>query len=362
MGAIHDLFLSIIRSKLPRKIKKQWQLQAETLNTRNRDLRAAMLKKQSQAPESPCANQLDSTMLHVVWHGEPAVFSQMHVLGTGAYAKVLQVKHTITGAEYGMKVAKAGGTNASLSEYDLYTRLQGHPHILQCFGAVTVSTDDGPRFGLCLEVASESLLDYLRREENQLANQVANGSGLSGRWALLWQAAQGLKWMHDRAVLHADLKPNNMLLFHGSLLKIADFGLSIRLDKTGRAHVEADSVYAKPYRPWELLEKKDKQDSLVTVSVSADIYALGCCAYDLFTHASLMLYPNCRDLGMALRGLLPQRVDKIFGKARNMRCSEGLLADYEREFVDRTVCEAARRLSSAEIIDRCKFGMHKSRD
>ena len=66
--------------------------------------------------------------------------------------------------------------------------------------------------------------------------------------------------MHHRAVLHADLKPNNMLLFNGSLLKIADFGLSIRLDKTGLARVEADSVYAQPYRPWELLEKHDKQD------------------------------------------------------------------------------------------------------
>ena len=111
------LFLSMMRSKLPRKIKKQWQLEAKTLNTRNRDLRAAMLKKQTEAPKSPCANQPDSTMLHVVWHGEPAVFSQMQVLGTGAYAKVLQVKHTITGAEYGMKVAKAGGTDASLGEY-----------------------------------------------------------------------------------------------------------------------------------------------------------------------------------------------------------------------------------------------------
>ena len=104
------------------------------------------------------------------------------------------------------------------------------------------------------------------------------------------------------------------------------------------------------------------QDNLATVSVAADIYALGCCAYDLFTHASLMLYPNCRELGMALRGILPQRVDKIFGKARNMRCSEGLLADYEREFVHRTVCEAARRLSTAEIIDRCKLGMRKAGD
>ncbi|CAE7467392.1 unnamed protein product [Symbiodinium sp. CCMP2592] len=322
-----------------------------------------MLKKQSQAPtKSPCASQLDSAMLHVVWHGEPAVFSQMHVLGAGAYAKVLQVKHTITGAEYGMKVAKASGTNASLSEYDLYTQLQGHPHILQCFGAVTVSTNDGPRFGLCLEVASESLLDYLRREENQLATQVANGSGLSGRWALLWQAAQGLNWMHHKAVLHADLKPNNMLLFNGSLLKIADFGLSVRLDKAGLARVEADSVYARPYRPWELLEKQDKQDNLATVSAAADIYALGCCAYDLFTHASLILFPNCRDLGMALRGILPQKVEKLFGKARNLRCSEGWLADYERQFVHGTVCEAARRLSIAEIIDRCKLGMHKSRD
>ena len=137
---------------------------------------------------------------------------------------------------------------------------------------VTISTDDGPRFGLCLEVASESLLDYLRREENQLAKQHANGSGLAGRWALLWQAAQGLKWMHQRAILHADVKPHNMLLFNASLLKLADFGLSVRLDKGGQARVEADSVYAKAYRPWELLEKQDKQQDKLGDRV-------GCCRY-----------------------------------------------------------------------------------
>ena len=366
MGTIPDPFLSIIRSNLPESIKKQWNLQAKTLNTRNRDLRAAMIKRQTGAPipkGRSCANQADPTILHVVMHGEEAVFSQVHVLGAGAYAKVLQVRHTVTGAEYGMKVARAGGTNASLSEYGFYTELQGHPHILQCFGAVTVSTDDGPRFGLCLEVASESLLEYLRREENQLAKQVANGSGLAGRWALLWQAAQGLKWMHKRAILHADVKPNNMLLFNASLLKLADFGLSIRLDKRGQARVEADSVYAKAYRPWELLEKQDKQqDNLVTLSVAADIYALGCCAYDLFTQASLILYPSCRELGVALRGILPERVEKIFGKARDVRCSEAFLGEYEQAFIRRTVCLADRRLCIAEIIDRCKLGMHKWKD
>ena len=193
--------------------------------------------------------------MEVVWRKEPCSFWVESELGAGTFAKVFGVKHSMTHTQYALKVARSMGMDAAVAEYQVYTQLMGHPHILQCFGPVTVSMDDFPRFGLCLELGSDDLVQYLTRPENLLVN----GAGVPERWCFLFQILTGLRFIHEQSILHADLKPNNILVCQDRLLKISDFGNSIRLNESGCRKVHADSVYCFAYRSWELLEKQDHQ-------------------------------------------------------------------------------------------------------
>ena len=39
------------------------------------------------------------------------------------------------------------------------------------------------------------------------------------------QAARGLKFAHDQGMVHRDIKPDNLMLNHQGIVKVADLGL-----------------------------------------------------------------------------------------------------------------------------------------
>jgi polo-like kinase 1 len=47
------------------------------------------------------------------------------------------------------------------------------------------------------------------------------------------QVVSALKYMQDNLIVHRDLKPGNMLLGHNHEIKVADFGLSAKLNYSG---------------------------------------------------------------------------------------------------------------------------------
>ncbi|MEM9082917.1 MAG: protein kinase [Planctomycetota bacterium] len=89
----------------------------------------------------------------------------------------------------------------------------------------------------------------------------------------------GLKAMHDLepAVVHRDIKPNNLLPDASGLYKIADFGLATRFDE-GDTLTRVTVKYAAP----ELLD-----NSFGKVCPASDLYALGMTVYELALGSSL---------------------------------------------------------------------------
>ena len=51
-------------------------------------------------------------------------------------------------------------------------------------------------------------------------------------WKVLTEVALGVKHLHDRNVIHLDLKPANVFIDSSGHLKIGDFGLSTRWPRT----------------------------------------------------------------------------------------------------------------------------------
>jgi len=84
----------------------------------------------------------------------------------------------------------------------------------------------------------------------------------------------GLAAAHDRGVLHRDLKPANVMIDGRGRARITDFGLASVLGEQGPADVRSGTPH---YMAPEQLEKPGEVDH------RADIYSLGCMAYELLT-------------------------------------------------------------------------------
>lgn len=87
---------------------------------------------------------------------------------------------------------------------------------------------------------------------------------------IFYQAVNGLKYLNDLGIIHGDVKPSNMLLFEGDILKYTDFSLS-RL-YSSKSKKQFCSYF---YRPPEI-------DEGVIEPSKIDVFSLGCSMYEIF--------------------------------------------------------------------------------
>lgn len=154
-----------------------------------------------------------------------------------------------------------------------------HHNIAQIYD---IGLDQGLHYFSMEYVDGEPLSALLKREE-RLHPEVAAGYVL--------QAARGLKFAHERGLIHRDVKPENLLLNRDGIIKVADMGLVKRLDGRGASQeakpnatvtdldfVGGDVVMGTPQymAPEQVLNSAQ-------VDARADIYSLGCTLYDLLT-------------------------------------------------------------------------------
>jgi serine/threonine protein kinase len=93
--------------------------------------------------------------------------------------------------------------------------------------------------------------------------------------ALGARAADGLAYLHERGVLHRDMKPGNILVSVDGAVKICDFGVA-RASQGDRLTVEGHQVGTLRYMSPEVLRGEEAREA-------ADLWALGCVLYILLT-------------------------------------------------------------------------------
>ena len=92
---------------------------------------------------------------------------------------------------------------------------------------------------------------------------------------LLDQIASALDHVHDRKLVHLDIKPQNLLLTPDGLVKLIDFGLAQPAGSTQEligGTTFGTAAYLSP-----------EQAAGEPVDCTADVYALGCVVYELLT-------------------------------------------------------------------------------
>lgn len=150
------------------------------------------------------------------------------------------------------------------------------------------------------------------------------GFNLRGASTLLDQLLAGLEACHALGVLHRDLKPSNLLVRDtpgGPEVVLIDFGLAKARNATAITHADA-LVGSVGYLAPELLRGEP-------VSLPADLYAVGCIAWRLFTGESVYApgpvvetmqrhladpVPRLRAVVPEAPGLLAQWVERLLSK------------------------------------------------
>ncbi len=93
----------------------------------------------------------------------------------------------------------------------------------------------------------------------------------------LVQACSALQCVHDANVVHRDLKPDNFFVTDGGVLKVMDFGVAKR-PNASKALTRAGMIVGTPH-----YMAPEQINNFAAVTHLADLYALGCIAYEIFT-------------------------------------------------------------------------------
>ena len=92
----------------------------------------------------------------------------------------------------------------------------------------------------------------------------------------LVQACHGLQAAHDAGVVHRDVKPDNFFITNDGVLKVMDFGIA-------KQHATPGVTVAGSIAGTPMYMSPEQISNFSTVSHLTDVYALGVCAYELFT-------------------------------------------------------------------------------
>lgn len=195
-------------------------------------------------------------------------YEQVRTLGEGGYGKAILVKRKKDNQLFVIKSVKLRGLpenekKEALYEVQVLSYLR-HPNIITYIDSfqekevlhIVMEYADGGDLGTKVQKQGKTLFteDYIL--------------------SIFTQIALAIKYMHDRKILHRDLKLQNIFLMKSGIAKLGDFGIAKALDRTNQfLKTQIGTPY---YLSPEICEGKN-------YNTKTDIWSLGCILYEMCT-------------------------------------------------------------------------------
>jgi polo-like kinase 1 len=182
------------------------------------------------------------------------------LLGKGGFAQVFEVTNIHTSQSFACKIIEKQSLFKGRAKQKLTNEIKihkslNHENIVKFFS----SFEDENFVYVLLELCTcESLSAVLRRRKRLTELEVQS---------YLKQVLEGVKYLHSHKIIHRDIKLGNILLNQKMEIKIADFGLSAKLEYEGE---RKRTICGTPnYMAPEILE------SNLGHSFEVDVWSLG---------------------------------------------------------------------------------------
>ncbi len=231
-------------------------------------------------------------------------------LGSGGMADVYRSRDLMLDRYVAIKVLRKDfSTNAEFqNQFRLEARAAAnlsHPNIVTVY--------DVGKAGDVVFMAME----YLQGPE--LGDLMRRDGGLALEQAIdiAAQISEGLAYAHERGVVHRDIKPPNIMVLDGGLVKITDFGIARR--RSSEVQTQTGMLLGSPryMSPEVFLGKK--------ADARSDIFSLGIILYEVLTgvapfsgdSVSALMYQTINFMPPApgsLRASVPAMLDFIVAK------------------------------------------------
>ena len=243
----------------------------------------------------------ERSLRHALTPGTDVIAEKYQIIeriGVGGMARIFKVKHVDLGKFFALKIIHTGMSDDPKMRKMFYREARlasslDHPNIVQ----VTDFGED-PQYGafIVMEYLHGETLHARLREEGRLRLKVA--------CEIVLNVAEALYLIHEKDVVHCDVKSENVFLCKGEgrrrhAVKLLDFGLShtkaiSRLKSLPLADVGGTPAYMAPER----IRRKPPTPSM-------DIYSLGVLFYEIVTGT----LPFSGDMEQVLMAHLTEKPD-----------------------------------------------------
>ncbi|WP_372721738.1 serine/threonine protein kinase [Novipirellula sp.] len=205
------------------------------------------------------------------------------ILGVGTVGTIYEATEKETGARVAIKKLHPGVSRDKLirarfrREVTILERLR-HPNIIASFGGG--EADDGQLYYI-MELVEGGTVGELLETRGRLVWQVVVD--------IARQICSALQCAHNHGVIHRDLKPGNLFLTKSAVVKLGDFGIARDLhdnDITTTGLTVGTHAYMSP--------EQITGDAMI--SGKTDLYALGCCLFEMLTGRKPFLGENFAQL------------------------------------------------------------------
>ncbi|XP_047342627.1 serine/threonine-protein kinase PEPKR2 [Impatiens glandulifera] len=137
-------------------------------------------------------------------------------IGKGKFGSVWLCRRKFNGLEFACKTLKKGEETVH-REVEIMQHLSGHPGVVM----LEAVYEDDECFHLVMELCPcGRLIDQMTEEGKYTEQRAAN---------LFKELMLVMRYCHEMGVVHRDIKPENILLTAGGKIKLADFGLAMRV-------------------------------------------------------------------------------------------------------------------------------------
>ncbi len=200
-------------------------------------------------------------------------------IGVGSFATIYHGIEKTLGKEVAVKRLHVKDINdiKKLSpnvntEIEIMKELK-HPNIIRMFDIIYETDYDN--INIIMEYAPLGTLADLKKTKSVVGEIYSK--------FYMRQIAAGLKYLLSKNIMHRDLKPQNILVFHGDIVKLADFGLAKNFQDEQKFKTLCGSpIYMAPeiLIPNVSLDKDKKQRSY---TIKSDLWSLGVILFELVT-------------------------------------------------------------------------------